>query len=169
MSLPTKHFVVMGVSGCGKSSVARLLAERSGGTFLDADDFHPAANKAKMTAGVPLTDEDRWPWLDNLNARLKSLAQTEPPVFLACSALRQAYRDRLIADLSALRFIYLQGSEELIRSRMEARQDHFMPSALLSSQFAALEEPHDAITLWIDRPVSEIVERILRAIQILQA
>ena len=155
------EFVVMGVSGCGKTSVARMLAEKTGGSFFDADDFHPAANKAKMAAGIPLSDGDRWPWLDALNAELKSRAQSRQAVFLACSALRQIYRDRLATGLPGLRFIYLKGSKELIRRRLEERQDHFMPPALLDSQFALLEEPTDAIVVQIEEPLSEIVEQII--------
>lgn len=157
-------FVVMGVSGCGKSSVASLLASRTGGLFLDADDFHPAANVAKMAAGIPLSDEDRWPWLDALNQELEAQAQTGRFVFLACSALRQVYRDRLSEGLPTLRFIYLKGSKELIRQRMQSRENHFMPPALLDSQFATLEEPVNAIIAPIEDPVPTLVDRVLRSI-----
>lgn len=158
------QFVVMGVSGCGKSSVASMLASRTGGLFLDADDFHPPENKAKMAAAIPLTDEDRWPWLDALNEELKSQAARRRTVFLACSALKQAYRDRLSAGLPALRFIYLKGSKELIFSRMKSRERHFMPLALLNSQFDTLEEPNNAIVLCIAHSLSEIIETALKAI-----
>lgn len=151
----------MGVSGCGKSSVASHLASRTDGRFLDADDFHPPANKAKMSAGIPLTDEDRWPWLDVLNGELRAHAGTVRPVFLACSALRQVYRDRLSAGLTTVRFIYLKGSRELIRQRVQSRGDHFMPPALLDSQFAALEEPRDALVAPIDAPLSTVVGTLL--------
>jgi gluconokinase len=156
-------FVVMGVSGCGKSSVAEKLAKATGGIFLDADDFHPPANKAKMASGIPLTDEDRWGWLDTLNAELRERSDDTPPTFLACSALRRIYRDRLAAGLPGLRYLYLKGSKELIRSRMESRNGHFMPPALLDSQFAALEEPTqgEATIIPIDPPVEEIVSEIL--------
>ena len=164
MSGADGQFVVMGVSGCGKSSVASMLASRTGGFFLDADDFHPSENKAKMAAAIPLTDDDRWPWLDALNGELKTHAATGRPVFLACSALRQAYRDRLSAGLPALRFIYLKGSKELIRQRMQGRENHFMPSALLESQFATLEEPAQAIVAPIEEPLPVIVETILSQI-----
>jgi gluconokinase len=157
-------FVVMGVSGCGKSSVASLLASRTGGLFLDADDFHPPENKAKMAAAIPLTDEDRWGWLDALNGELKSQAATGRAVFLACSALRQMYRDRLRAGLPTLRFIYLKGSQELIRQRMGSRENHFMPPTLLESQFALLEEPADAIVADIESPLGEAVAGILTQI-----
>ncbi|MEO7933069.1 MAG: gluconokinase [Chthoniobacterales bacterium] len=154
-------YIVMGVAGCGKSSVASQLAEKTGGLFLDGDDFHPLANKAKMAAGTPLTDEDRWGWLDTLNRELKARQSLATPVFLACSALRQVYRDRLAAGLAGLRFIYLHGTKELIRSRLVARQNHFMSPALLDSQFATLEEPTDAIVAEIADPVPMIVEKIL--------
>ena len=158
------QFVVMGVSGCGKSTVASMLAARTGGIFLDADDFHSPENKAKMAAGIPLTDEDRWGWLDTSNHELKTQAKTGRAIFLACSALRQAYRDRLSDGLPNLRFIYLKGSRELIRSRIESRKNHFMPPALLESQFATLEEPDDAIVVGIENSISEIVETALKAI-----
>jgi gluconokinase len=156
-------FVVMGVSGCGKSSVASMLASRAGGLFFDADDFHPPENKAKMAAAIPLTDEDRWPWLDALNRELKTqAAEGGRAVFLACSALRQVYRERLSAGLPELRFIYLQGSHELIRRRMQSRENHFMPTALLDSQFAILEEPADAIVVSIEKPLPEIIDAIMQ-------
>jgi carbohydrate kinase (thermoresistant glucokinase family) len=154
-------FIVMGVSGCGKSSVAGALAARTGGIYLDADDFHPPANKAKMAAGHPLTDDDRWGWLDAVNAALRAETAAGRVVFTACSALKQVYRDRLATGLPALRFIYLKGSKELIRERLSHRANHFMPPALLDSQFATLEEPTDAITVSIDAPLETVVEGVL--------
>lgn len=159
MSEPLDFFVVMGVSGCGKSSVARLLAERTGGLFLDADDFHPESNRAKMSAGIPLTDEDRWGWLDTLNGELQRLRGKT--VFLACSALRAVYRERLSAGLPGLRFIYLKGSREEIQARLTGRKNHFMPASLLDSQFAFLEEPQEALTVSISDPLPVIIENIL--------
>ena len=156
--------VVMGVSGCGKSSVAARLAAAKGGDFLDADDFHPPANKAKMAAGIPLQDEDRAGWLDTLNAELKSRAANASDTFLACSALKQIYRDRLSAGLPSLGFIYLKGSREAIRSRLEQRTDHFMPSTLLESQFSILEEPTGALTVSIEQSLEHVVEEILKRI-----
>lgn len=158
-------FVVMGVSGCGKSSVAGLLALRTGGLFLDADDFHSIENKNKMTAGIPLTDEDRWGWLDVLNGELKKQEASQWPVFLACSALRQIYRDRLADGLPNLRFIYLKGPKDLIRERLEARKNHFMKSALLDNQFAILEEPVQAITVGIEDPLLKVVETVWRNLE----
>ena len=156
-------FVVMGVSGCGKTTVARALAEKTGGLYLDADDFHPSANKEKMAAGIPLTDEDRWGWLDALNAALKSPEVPTRPVFLACSALKQVYRDRLSNEVPGLRFFYLKGSKECIRKRLEARKSHFMSPALLDSQFAILEEPRDAIVLDVEKTPAEVVGEALRS------
>jgi gluconokinase len=150
-------FIVMGVSGCGKTTMARTLARATGGTWLDADDFHTAENKARMSAGIPLKDEDRWPWLDRLNRKLLAADENQTPLFLACSALKQKYRDRLIAGLPRVRFIYLQGSLELIRSRLATRKDHFMPPELLESQFADLEEPRDAVVLDISRSDEELL------------
>ena len=163
-----KLFVVMGVSGCGKSSVAKELAVRTGGLFLDADDFHPSQNKEKMRSGIPLTDEDRWGWLNALNRELKNLAKHGRSVFLACSAIRQVYRDRLAAGLSDLRFIYLKGSKELIMQRLQSRQDHFMSPALLESQFSTLEEPKSAIVVPIDDALPQIVIKILEKVAPIQ-
>jgi len=159
-----KAFVVLGVSGSGKSTIAEALAKRFGGIYLDGDDFHPPANKAKMAAGIPLTDEDRRPWLDTLNAELRSRAGTDGWIFLACSALRQTYRDRLRRGVPTLQFIYLKGSRELICNRLEVRRGHFMSPALLESQLAILEEPADAITVEITGPPLEIVGEIERLI-----
>lgn len=153
-------FIVMGVSGCGKSTIAQLLAQSIGADFLDADDFHPAANKTKMAAGVPLDDSDRWPWLDVLNMLLRDRAAQSQTTVLACSALRQAYRDILGWELKTATFIFLAGSKSEIQARMEARSGHFMPSTLLDSQFAALEEPTDAIRISITESPEKIVAEI---------
>jgi len=155
-------YVVMGVSGCGKSTVALALAEKTGGIYLDADDFHPPANKQKMAAGIPLTDEDRWGWLDALNRELRTYRATR--VFLACSALKEVYRERLRAGMPDLVFIYLKGSRAVIAQRLGVRQGHFMPSTLLDSQFATLEEPADAVVIDIDQPPEAVVAAAARAI-----
>ena len=158
-------FVVMGVSGCGKSSVARELAAATGGEFLDADDFHPASNREKMTAGIPLRDEDRWGWLDTLSRELKGRRDLPRPTFLACSALRRIYRERLSSGLDGLVFLYLQGSVACIKARLEQRKNHFMSPGLLESQFAILEEPEEGVTVSIDQPLSDVVEELLRRIR----
>jgi len=138
--------LVMGVSGAGKTTVGRLLAMDLGWTFLDADDFHPAANVAKMHAGIPLTDEDRRPWLEALRRRIAGAHDRGESVVLACSALKHNYQHFLEeADPGDVRCVFLEGPRELIRRRLEAREGHFMSPALLDSQFAALEPPDDAV------------------------
>jgi len=151
----------MGVAGCGKSTIARALAGATGGFFIEGDDFHPATNKEKMAAGIPLTDADRWPWFDRLIQEVLVAATRGKPVFLSCSALKKSYRDHLVAALPGLRFVYLQGSFEVIHDRMKSRTGHFMPAALLESQFATLEEPGNAITLDVSLPPDQIVDRAL--------
>jgi gluconokinase len=157
-------FIVMGVSGCGKSTMAHKLAAATGADWLDGDDFHPLENKAKMSVGIPLTDEDRWPWLDRLQAELQTIVRSGRTVFLACSALKQKYRDRLVCGLPQARFVYLKGSFDLIRARLTQRKNHFMPAGLLESQFAALEEPKDAIVLDISRTEEQMVEDFRRSL-----
>lgn len=134
--------VVMGVSGSGKSMVAAQIAGRIDATYLDADDLHPAANIAKMRAKIPLTDEDRWPWLDRVAADLVETAAKGRTVVMACSALRRVYRDRLRSGTQGrARFVFLDASYEVIDARLAKRINHFMPEALLRSQFATLERP----------------------------
>lgn len=139
--------VLMGVTGCGKTTVGSLLAQDCGWAFYDADDFHPADNVAKMKRGSPLTDEDRWPWLDRLNALLQDSERQGKGLVLACSALKQVYRDRLARGCAALRFVLLDVDRELIRARLAARRGHYMNPALLDSQFAILERPQDALVV----------------------
>lgn len=133
--------VVMGVSGCGKTTIAAGLARRFGWTLLEGDSFHPASNIAKMAAGTPLTDEDRWPWLRAIAARADELRAQGTSVVVACSALKRAYRDILIGERKDAVLIYLRGSKDVIAARMAARKGHFMPPDLLDSQFATLQEP----------------------------
>jgi gluconokinase len=135
--------LVMGVAGVGKTTIGEALARALGWRFIDADDYHPPQNVAKMKAGIPLEDADRWPWLAHLNKLLKE----EDNAVLACSALKESYRQRLAQGIADFTVVYLHGSAELIRSRMETRSHRFMPAALLESQFAALEPPKDAITI----------------------
>lgn len=157
----TRRLVIMGVSGCGKSSVGARLAARLGLNYRDGDDLHPPENVAKMRAGMPLTDGDRWPWLD----RVGQVLLAEAPVIVGCSALKRAYRDRIrTAAGGPVTFVHLAGSQEVIAARMALRQGHYMPLSLLDSQFAALEPPtaEEAITVSIDQPLEALVADILR-------
>lgn len=156
--------VIMGVSGCGKSTVGALLAQRLGYTFADADAFHPSANVAKMRAGRPLNDDDRGPWLDALNQMLSNTRSQRRAVVLACSALKQRYRDRLSAGVPGLAWVHLSGSFEQISARLAQRQHHYMPASLLRSQFEALEPPQDALLVPIDAAPAELAERIVRGL-----
>jgi gluconokinase len=139
--------ILMGVTGCGKTTVGELLARDCGWEFHDADDFHPAENVAKMKSGVPLTDEDRWPWLARLSTLLRDSERDGKSLVLACSALKQIYRDRLAGGCTNARFVFLDGERELIRARLAARQGHYMNPKLLDSQCAILEPPQDALRL----------------------
>ena len=151
--------IVMGVSGCGTSTVGTLLAQRLGVEFLDGDEFHPPENVAKMAAGVPLSDDDRQPWLECLNAELRKTSG----VVLACSALKESYRKALARGVDC-RFVHLRGSIELIRSRMTQRKHRYMPASLLESQFAALEPPEDALVVDIGQPPEACVDAIHAAL-----
>ena len=133
--------VMMGVSGSGKTTIARGVAEREGWRLLEGDAFHPPSNVAKMHAGTPLTDEDRWPWLRAIAHEIDAMRARGEQGVVACSALKRSYRDILIGDRTDVVLVYLQGSQALIAERIAARKGHFMPAALLESQFATLEEP----------------------------
>ena len=133
--------VVMGVSGSGKTTVGELLAKQLGWAFLEGDRLHPPANVEKMRQGIPLTDADRWPWLDRIGEELKSWAGEDKSGVLPCSALKRAYRDRIRAARPDVRFVYVKGSEALIAARVAARHHEYMPASLLRSQFDTLEEP----------------------------
>ena len=152
--------VLMGVSGCGKTTIGKLLAARLGCAFLDGDDFHPRENVAKMAAGTPLGDEDRRPWLERLNRELRACND----VVMACSALKQAYRDILTDGLPACRLVHLRGSLELIRARLTERRHRYMPASLLQSQFATLEPPAGAIDVDIGQPPGRCVADIVDAL-----
>jgi carbohydrate kinase (thermoresistant glucokinase family) len=160
--------VVMGVSGCGKSTVGAALAKSLGWPFLDADDFHPPENVAKMAAGTPLTDDDRWPWLDRTVDALRAALATHGNAVLACSALRKIYRLRL-ARAGAMRFVHLRGDQETIAARLAARQHRYMPATLLASQFATLEAPDDAIDVDIRSSVDAQVTQIVAALAPVEA
>ncbi len=151
----TLRLVIMGVSGCGKSTLGAALAARLGAAFVDADDLHPPANVAKMAAGEPLTDADRWPWLDAVAQALRDPG----PVVVACSALRRSYRDRLRAA-GDLQFLHLAAPQAAIAARITARKGHFMPPGLLATQYETLEPPgpDEAITLDATLPVEALIE-----------
>jgi gluconokinase len=156
--------VVMGVSGSGKTTVGSLLAERLGARFGDADAFHPPANVEKMSKGIPLGDDDRWPWLDAIAAAIAAWKAEGCDVVFACSALKRAYRDRLRAGCGDFRLVHLTGDEELLAGRMVKRTGHFMPATLLRSQLATLEAPGEdeqAITLDVRSPPDVLVEECL--------
>lgn len=150
----------MGVTGCGKTTVGALLAQDCAWAFRDADDFHPAANVAKMKNGAALDDEDRRPWLERLNQLLLEHEHLGASLVLACSALKQAYRERLARGCAAVRFVFLDGDRELIRARLAARQGHYMNPKLLDSQFAVLERPQDALRLDASKRPAELVRSI---------
>jgi len=150
----------MGVSGSGKTTIGARLAQALGWPFYDGDQFHPPANIAKMQQGVPLADEDRWPWLHALRMHIETCIYQGVSAVLACSALRQAYREHLSIDGAEVRLVYLKGDYDLIRERLAQRQGHFMPPGLLASQFAALEEPEQGVVVDIVHPPDTIVELI---------
>lgn len=152
--------LIMGVSGSGKTTVGRALARAVGGRFADADDYHPAANVAKMRGGQPLTDEDREAWLRELRSRIDTWLLDDGSVVLACSALTQRIRGALGADRDGVHLVYLRGSKEVIRARMHHR-DHFMPASLLDSQFALLEPPEHALNLDVRGTPEALVTRIV--------
>ena len=159
---PPVNYVVMGVSGCGKTTVGAAFARAIGGRFVDGDDLHPPENVTKMASGLPLTDHDRWPWLDRVGAALTG------DVVIGCSALKRAYRDRIRARVEdgagPVRFLHLAGSREVIAARMAARPGHFMPLGLLDSQFTALEplgSDEAGVTVDIDQPIGAVVAALL--------
>lgn len=161
--------VIMGVSGSGKTTIGEALSARLGWRYEDGDSFHPAANIAKMSAGHPLTDTDRWPWLQAIAAEIERCRKAGEHVIIACSALKKAYRDILVHGRDDIRMVYLKGSQTLIADRLDHRKGHFMPPGLLTSQFATLEPPDDEehpVTVSIDAPVEVIVDRILQQLKI---
>lgn len=157
-----QSIILMGVSGCGKSTVGELLSERTGAPFFDGDHFHPEENVAKMADGIPLTDEDRQGWLITLRDLLNTHSQ---PIIIACSALKQSYRDILESGDAKPRFVYLQGGKEILLERLEKRakeSDHFMPASLLDSQLDTLEQPNKStLTISIKKSPTEIADAIL--------
>ena len=150
--------VLMGVSGAGKTTIGRLLAERLGAPFIEGDDYHPPVNVAKMARGVPLEDEDRWPWLDRLNG----IIRMEKHAVLACSALKAPYRERLLDGVAHARLVHLHGDKALIAARLAARRHRYMPASLLDSQLAILEPPRKAITVDVTGEPELVAQEIAR-------
>ena len=164
-----RALIVMGVSGSGKSTIAEALARRLGWHYEDGDSFHPAGNIAKMSAGQPLTDDDRWPWLQAIADEIDRLAARNERAVIACSALKRAYRKLLVHGRSDIRIVFLDGPEALIARRLTARKGHFLPPELLASQFKTLEPPgpdEDPVTVSIDATVETIVEDIVRQLKL---
>lgn len=162
--------VVMGVAGCGKTSVGELLAERLGWTFLEGDAFHPQSNRDKMAAGNPLTDADRWPWLDRIAAEMTAYAQRGENAIVGCSALKRVYRDRLRGGTGGetVCFVHLTGSLEVHRQRIRERTGHFMPASMLDSQLATLEPPgpdEGALAIDIDQPLPDMVDQVIAGLE----
>ena len=158
--------LVAGVSGSGKTTIGSLLAGRLGWEYAEADNFHPAANIAKMAAGHPLTDEDRWPWLDAIGAWIDATAAKNRPGVVTSSALKRVYRDRLRAGRPQVRLIYLDADRDTVARRLTARNGHFFPPALLDTQFADLEPPtadEHPVRINVDEDPLEIVEKLIRA------
>ena len=158
--------ILMGVSGAGKSAVGELLADRLGWGFYDGDDFHPASNIRKMTAGEPLTDEDRGPWLELIRAQIHRLEVTGTDAIVACSALKETYRQQLLDGSRHTRLVYLRGSRALIEQRLRQRKDHYFDVGLLSSQFETLEEPTNAVVVEIDGDLQSVTSAVAGALAI---
>ena len=162
---PACAIVVMGVSGCGKTSVAEGLAAALSAAFIEGDSLHPAANVEKMSKGTPLSDDDRWPWLDTVGRAMAETLHDGKSVVVSCSALKKSYRDRLRkAAGGSLAFVFLKGSRDLLMARMAARRNHFMPVSLLDSQLATLEDPSSepgVVTVDIDASIEQIVAAAL--------
>lgn len=163
--MKTRFVVVMGVAGSGKTTVGEALAHRLGWNFYDADAFHPAENIAKMANGIPLNDADRAPWLRALHALISTSLKENRPSVLACSALKESYREQLLAGKEGVQFVYLKGSYDLIWSRISRRKGHYMKPQMLRSQFEDLEEPADAWIFDVSLPVEEIVQGIIQQIE----
>ncbi len=158
--------LVMGVSGSGKTTVGKLLADNLGWTFSDADAFHSPENVEKMQQGIPLSEADRTPWLQDLQSAIKYWLQENKNVVLACSALKDSYRQFLVVDSNRIKLVYLKGPYQLIQQRLQTRQNHYMSDQLLDSQFNTLEEPLDTIYMDVAQPPQTIVQNIRTALAI---
>ncbi|MCE9669108.1 gluconokinase [Myxococcus stipitatus] len=158
--------IVMGVTGAGKSTVGKALAESLGWRFLDADDLHSAANVAKMAAGIPLEDSDRWPWLAAIRAQIQEALESGEDLVVASSSLKRVHRDTLAVDSERMRWVYLHAPREVLARRMSQRHGHFMPSSLLDSQLATLEVPHRAVPIDVTPPPAEVVARIRESLKL---
>ena len=157
--------MVMGVAGSGKTTVGELLARQLGWSFYDADAFHPPENIEKMANGIPLNDVDRAPWLAALHALISTSLRENRPAVLACSALKESYRQRLLEDNDGVQVVYLKGSYDLLWSRLSHRKDHYMKPQMLQSQFESLEEPENALTMDVSMPVNALVNEILKQLE----
>jgi gluconokinase len=158
--------VVMGVSGSGKTTVGRALAAALSWPFADADEFHPPANIAKMSAGQPLNDSDRAPWLAAIRAKIEDWLAKNQSAVITCSALKASYRDQLAHGESEIKFVYLHGDRAVLLQRLEQRENHFMKASLLDSQLAALETPKDAVTVDIRETPAELVQEIRQRLRV---
>lgn len=156
-----RAIVVMGVSGSGKTTIGVELARRLGCEFHDGDDYHPTANVEKMSHGIPLDDDDRWPWLDRLRTLIESKLASGASVVVACSALKKRYRERLAHEDARVLFAYLRIDPSVASGRVQSRKSHYMPASLIESQFAALEEPEGALILDACAPVQSLVGQIM--------
>ena len=158
--------VIMGVSGCGKSTIGRALANKLGWSFIDGDSYHPQENVDKMTSGIPLIDEDRTPWLENLNKLINDQLRNDKSLLLACSALKDQYRQILKGGNPDVSFVYLKGNFELINARLQSRPGHYMKPKMLQSQFDDLEEPQDALVIDVVKSVPQIVDEISKKLKL---
>jgi gluconokinase len=164
--LPAMILVLMGVSGSGKTTIGAMLAEALQWRFYEGDDLHSAANRSKMAHGIALTDADRLPWLHRIRRLIERCLSDGVDAVIACSALKRSYRQAIVTDARQVRVVYLKGSPKLIKGRLGKRKGHFMPSSLLPSQFEALEEPRDAITIDVADPPAQIVEAVRKRLAI---
>ena len=158
--------VLMGVSGCGKTRIGEALTQTMGWPFYDGDDYHPKANIDKMSQGMPLNDDDRQPWLEELYKIIREHLDRGIDVIVSCSALKAKYRETLRGDLETVRFVHLAGSAEVIYERLQHRNGHFMKAEMLQSQFADLEIPQDALSVSIDQPVNKVVAEIVEKLNL---